>query len=58
MPETLPTKSNDKKPIYTLDYYILHTFLLVTILLLIIADICYYSIKHWLKQKDIYYHIT
>ena len=32
--------------------YSLLTFLLVTILLLEIVIICYYFIKHGLKQKD------
>ena len=54
----LSIKFNDKKPIYRIDYYISHSFLLVTILLLTTADICYYFRKNWLKQKDIYYYIN
>ena len=38
---------------YKLVYFILHTFLLVTMLLLIIAIICYYCIKHRLQQNHI-----
>ena len=33
--------------------YILHTVLLVIVLLLIIAFICYHYAKHWSKQKGI-----
>ena len=41
---------NDKKSTYKMDYYILHAFLLVNILLLMIVIICYYCIKHQSKQ--------
>ena len=37
--ETMPINSNDKKATYKMDYYIWHTFLLVTILLLKIVII-------------------
>lgn len=43
---------------YTKQIIIFHSFLLVTILLLTTADICYYFIKHWLKRKDIHYYIN
>ena len=36
-----------------MDYYILHTFLVGTILLLIIFIICHYFIKQRLEGKDI-----
>lgn len=38
---TILVNSNDKKETYKMNYYILHTFLLVTILFLIIVTICY-----------------
>ena len=44
--------SKDKKETYKMNYYILHTFLLVTLLLLIMVTICYYCIKHQSKQKN------
>ena len=42
---TVLINSNDKKATYKANYYILDTFLLITILLLIIVPICYYFIK-------------
>ena len=42
--------TKNKKVIYKMDYYMLHTFLLVTTLLLIIGSTCYYCIKHQPKQ--------
>ena len=39
-PETLSSNSNIKKAIYKMDYYVSQTFLLITILLLIIVTIC------------------
>ena len=51
VPETVLINFNDKKTIHKMDYYILHTFLLVTIMLLKIATICYYCIQHRSKQK-------
>ena len=55
-PETVPIYLNDKKARYKEDYYIFHTFLLATILLLIIVTICYHCLKNWVKQ--IPYNIT
>ena len=43
--DAVPMNYNNKKERYKIEYYILHTFLLVTIILLIIATICYYCIK-------------
>ena len=40
--ETTPESFNDKKATYKIDYCILHTFLVVTTLLLIIVTICSY----------------
>ena len=57
MPETVSTSFNDMTTTYNMNYYILHPFLLVTILLSVIITICYYCIKHWLKQKSPYYDI-
>ena len=37
--ETVLANSNNEKPTYKIDYYVSHTFLLVTILLLIIVTI-------------------
>ena len=52
--ETMPINSNDEKSSYKMDYYIWHTFLLVTILLLknniIIVIIS--------QNKKTYYHIN
>ena len=45
--------SDDKKVRYKLDYYILHTVLLVIILLFIIAIISYHYAKHRTKKKGI-----
>ena len=43
--------SNDKKVIYNIGCYILHTVLLMIILLFIINIICYHYVKHRAKQK-------
>ena len=43
----------NKKVTYKMDCYILHTFLLVTICLYIIAIICYHYAKYRSKQKII-----
>ena len=51
--ETMSINSNDKKGTYKMDYYIVHTFLfvtIVTILALIIVTIC---IKHLSKAKEL-----
>ena len=45
--------SNDRNVMCKMDYYIPHTLLSVAILLLTIVTICYYFIKHRLKQTDI-----
>ena len=50
---TMLTNSDHKKARRKMNCYILHTGLLVIILLLIIAIICYHYAKNWLKQKDI-----
>ena len=41
-PHTVSINSDINKTKYKMDYYILHTFLLVTILLLNIVIICYH----------------
>ena len=44
-----------------MNYYVLHTVLSVTLLLLGIVSICYYFIKHCLKpqlKQMMYYHIN
>ena len=51
---TVSINSDYKKVRYKMDYYILHTFLLVTILLFIMAHICYHYIKYRSKQKHIW----
>ena len=38
---------------HEMDYYILRTFLLVTILLLMIAINCYHFAKHRSKQENV-----
>ena len=43
--------SDDKKVRYKINYYILHRFLLVIILLFVIAIICYDHAKHSLRKK-------
>ena len=53
--DTVPINSNDEKATYKVDYYILHIFLLVTILILVIVTICYYCIKDRIKEKNIYH---
>ena len=56
MSGTVPIYFNNKKSTHKMDYhYILHTFVLVTMLLLEIGIISYCYIKHRLKQKT-YYH--
>ena len=50
---TMLTNSDDKKGRCKINCYILHTVLLVTILLLIIAIICYHYAKHRSKLKNI-----
>lgn len=45
--------SNDRNVMCKMDYYIPYTLLSVAILLLTIVTICYYFIKHRLKQTDI-----
>ena len=47
------TNSDDKKIRYKIDCYILHTFLLKIMLLLIITIICYHYTKHRSKEKYI-----
>ena len=49
--ETASTSFNDYKATYKMNYYYLHTFLLITIMLSIIISICYCCVKDWLKQK-------
>ena len=49
-PETVSINSNYKNVVYKMDYYIFHTLLLVTTLLLIIGTTCYYCIRHQPKQ--------
>ena len=44
---------DNKKIRYKMDCYILHTFLLVTILLFTITIICHHYAKHRSKQKNI-----
>ena len=50
MTNTIATNASinfhNKKVRYKTDCYILHTVLLVTILLLVIAIICFYYVKH------------
>ena len=48
---TVSLYSDDKKVRYNMDYYILHTVLLVIMLLFIITIICYHYAKHRSKQK-------
>ena len=48
---TVSLYSDDKKVRYNMDYYILHTVLLV-IMLFIITIICYHYTKHRSKQKN------
>ena len=43
---------DDKKVRYKIDCYILHPVLLMNLLLLIIALMCYHYVKHRSKQKD------
>lgn len=50
IPDNVPTNFINKKTKYKLDQYISQTFLLVTILLLIIFTIYNYCIKYRLKQ--------
>ena len=50
---TSTTSTDYKKARRKMNCYILHSGLLVIILLLIIAIICYHCAKNWLKQKDI-----
>ena len=47
---TVLINSDDKKVRYKMDYYIWHTFLLVTILIFIYYH-CYHYAKHETKQK-------
>ena len=47
------TNVHSKKVGYKMDCYILHTVLLVTILLFIIAIICYHYAKHRSKLKNV-----
>ena len=44
---------HNKKVRYKMDFYILHTILLVLLLLFIITIICYHYAKHRSKQKNI-----
>ena len=55
-PETVFINSYDKKEIHKMNNYILHNFLLVTILLLKIIIICCDCVKHQSKQKGILPH--
>ena len=41
-PKNVSINCNDKKETHKMDYYILHTRFLVTIVLLIMFTICYY----------------
>ena len=43
----------NKKVRCEMDWYILHTLLLVIVLLLVIAIICYHYLKHRSKQKNV-----
>ena len=49
----VPINSDDKKVRHEIDYFILYTFLLVTILLFLITLICYYCTNYRSKQKII-----
>ena len=49
----VPINSDNKKVRYEIDNFIMHTFLLVTILLFIIALIWYYCTNYISKQKNI-----
>ena len=49
---TVSINSDDKRVRYKMDCYILHAFVLVTILLFIIAICCHYA-KQRSKQKNI-----
>ena len=52
--KTIPTKSNEKKlTCKTQSFYILLTFLLITITLLIVLSIYCYLTKYWAKQKNL-----
>ena len=48
-----PLTNSDKRVRYKMDYYILRTFLLVTMLLLMIAINCYHFAKHRSKQENV-----
>ena len=48
---TVSVNFYNKKVRYKMDYYILHTVLLVIKLLFIVAIICYHYAKHRCKQK-------
>ena len=49
----VPINSDDKKVRYKIDCYILHTYLIVIISLLMIINIFYHYTKHRSKQKGI-----
>ena len=50
---TVTIKPEDKNVRQEIDCYILHAFLLVTILPFMIAIFCYHNAKHKSNQKDI-----
>ena len=50
---TVSTYFCNKKVRYEMDWYILHTLLLVMVLLLVISIICYHYLKHRSKQKNV-----
>ena len=52
--KTIPTNFDEKNiTCKTQSFYILLTFLLVAITLLIAVSKCYYLIKYWTKQKHL-----
>ena len=48
---TMLKNSDDKKVRHKMNCYILHAVLLVIILLLRLAIICYHYAKHWSNKK-------
>ena len=57
--KTFPANFNEKNITYkTQNFYILLTFLLITIALLIGVSFYCYLIKYQAKCKNIYYHFT
>ena len=56
VPEAVVINFNDKRATYKMKWIIVifcKFLLLITMLLLKIVTTCYYSIKHWSKQKEI-----